>query len=193
MTIFDLLFVFLVLVAAAACGAALIAAVRGRRRWALRILRRAGLAALGYIAIVAITGALAPQRVLHVGEPWCFDDWCLRVEAVDRAPAPPAMEYRVSLRVFSRALRVSQSAKGAWVYLIDRHGNRYSPKPDRSAVPLDVRLAPGESVALSRVFRIPENAGPMGLITGHGPVWFPALIIADEASVFHRRTFVRLE
>lgn len=193
MTIFDLVFLFLVVVSAATCGAALIAALRGRGRLALRILRNFSLAALGYIAIVAITGALAPQRVLHVGEPWCFDDWCLTVEAVDRTPTPPAMVYRVSLRVFSRALRTSQSAKGAWLYSIDRQGNRYSPEPDRSAVPLDLRLAPGESVAISRVFRIPENASPIGLITGHGPAWLPALIIADEASLLHRRTFVRLE
>lgn len=156
-------------------------------------MRIFSLAALCYVAIVATAGALAPQRVLHLREPWCFDDWCLSVDQVSRMPSPPDVEYNVSLRVFSQAQRVSQRAKGAWIYLIDRQGNRYAPEADRSGVPLDVRLSPGESVAASRVFRIPENAGPIRLITGHGPAWLPKFIIADESSLLHKPTFVQLE
>lgn len=116
------------------------------------------------------------------------------MERVSRTPRASQISYDVSLRVFSRALRVSQSAKGAWIYLIDERGHRYAPEPDLSAVPLDVRLGPGDSVTTVRVFRVPAGAGPLGLITGHGgPSWLPDLIIADDASLFHKPTFVRLE
>ena len=193
MTIFDLLFLFLALVSLLTWGTALIVALRGRRARALRILRNFGVSALAYLAIVAIVGVLAPQRVLRLHEPWCFDDWCLAVESVTRAPAADTVVYNVSLRLSSRALRVSQSAKGAWIYLVDPQRNRYAPEPDPSAVSLEVRLGPGESVTTSRVFRVAAGAGPLGLITGHGPAWLPAFIIADEASLLHKPTYVRLE
>jgi hypothetical protein len=132
--------------------------------------------------------------VLNVGDPWCFDDWCLSVEKVSRTSAPPEISYAVSLRIFSRARRVSQRAKGAWIFVIDGRGNRYAPEPDPSAVPLDVLLQPGESVATSRVFKVPVDTGEIGLITGHGgPGCFPGcFIIGDDSSLFHKRTFVRL-
>ena len=193
MTIFDLLFLALVVISLGAWLFVIAAAVRGQKARALRIARNLAIAAAAYLAIVLIVAVRAPQRVLQVGDPWCFDDWCLRVDHVSRTAGPSQATYTVSLNVFSRALRVSQRAKGAWVYLMDARGNRYAPEPDRGAVPLDVRLEPGESIETSRVFRVPADAGPMGLITGHGPAWLPAFIIGDEGSPFHKPTFVRLE
>jgi hypothetical protein len=194
MTVFDLLFIFLVLASLVTWMAAAWAALRGRRAGARGILRNWGICALAYVGVVATTGFFAPQRVLNPGDPWCFDDWCLRVEGVTHAPAPPQMACTVSLRIFSRARRVSQRAKGAWIYMIDRQGHRYAPEPDASATPLDVMLRPGESVATVRTFKVPANAGELGLITGHGGAGgFPSiLIIGDEASLLHKRTFVRL-
>ncbi len=193
-TLFDLLFILLFLAALAALAAAAVAALRGRGRRALAILRRLGISAAAYLAIVAATGFFSPQRVLRVGDPWCFDDWCLSVESVTRAPAPPRAAYTVSLRLFSRARRVSQRANGAWICLIDRHGRRYPPVADPSATPLDVLLGPGESVTTARTFLLPADASGLGLITGHGSLaGFPAaFIIGDEASLLHPPTFVRL-
>jgi hypothetical protein len=96
------------------------------------------------------------------------------------------------LRVFSRARRVSQRAKGAWIYVIDRKGNRYAPDPDPSVVPLDVLLGPGDSVATSRTFRVPAETRELGLITGHGPSYIGSLIIGDESSLLHKRTYIRI-
>lgn len=194
MTIFDLLFILLVFASVGALLAAAVAAIRGRGGRALAILRRLGICAVVYLAMVAVVGWRSPQRVLRVGDPWCFDDWCLSVESVSRTPAGPEVAYTVSLRLFSEARRVSQRAKGAWIYLIDEHGNRYAPEPDPAATPLDVLLGPGESVSTSRTFKVRADAGGLGLITGHGgPYDFPSIfIIGDEASLFHKRTFVRL-
>ncbi|HTT63946.1 MAG TPA: hypothetical protein VMG35_18975 [Bryobacteraceae bacterium] len=194
MTVFDLLFLLLVLASLGTFLAAAVAALLGRGARALATLRKWGLGALLYVAIVAAVGFFSPQKVLRPGDPWCFDDWCLTVERVTQAPAPPQAAYTVTLRIFSRARRVSQRAKGAWIYLIDRGGRRYPPEPDPSAVPLDVRLQPGESVTTARTFKVPADAGSLCLITGHGiPCCYPLPIIGDDASLFHKRTCVRLQ
>lgn len=194
MTLADLLFILLFLTAIIALIAAAVALLRGRGANALTILRRLGIGAVIYGAIVALAGLMTPQRIIRVGEPWCFDDWCLTVESVNQKPDPPQIDYTVSLSISSRARRVAQRAKGAWIYLLDPQGRRFSPDPDPSATPLDVVLQPGESVSATRTFQIPANAGPLALITGHGgPGCFPGLfIIGDDNSLLHKPTLVRL-
>jgi hypothetical protein len=64
----------------------------------------------------------------------------------------------MKLRVYSTARGVSQSAKGAWIYLIDEQGRRYSPNPNPSASSLSVKLGPEQSVSTSRVFEVPADA-----------------------------------
>ena len=133
---------------------------------------------------------------MHPGDPWCFDDWCLTVESVRSTPGPTENSYQVGLRVFSRARRVSQRAKGAWIYLIDEHGHRYSPQPDPSAVPLDVMLQPGESITTSRLFRVPREVHQLGLITGHGGAYCGAmvfLVIGDSGCLFRKPALIRLQ
>ena len=112
------------------------------------------------------------------------------MENVSLTPAPPHVSCHVSLRIFSQARRVSQRAKGAWIYVIDARGNRYAPEPDPSAAPLDVLLRPGESITTSRVFKVPADSGALGLIAGHGgPGCFPGcFIIGADSSLFHQRT-----
>ena len=196
MTIFDLLFLGSGLAAVVTLGVALVTALRGRRVHAGAILKRLGAAVIAYEALVLIVAGASPQRVLQVGDPWCFDDWCLTVEQVMKTPMPPQVAYNVSLRISSRARRVTQRAKGAWIYLIDRQGRRYEPEPDASAVPLDVLLQPGEAVSTSRVFKVPAEAGELGLITGHGGPYcvFPGpLIIGTGGCVFNKPDMVRIE
>jgi hypothetical protein len=195
MTIFDLVFIALIFASLATLVTAATAAVRGHRARALGILRKFGASAIVYLAIVVVVALFSPQRILNVGDPWCFDDWCLSVEKVTLTPAPPQVACHVSVRIFSQARRVSQRAKGAWIYVIDGRGNRYAPEPDPSAVPLDVLLQPGESVTTSRVFNVPADSVGLGLITGHGgPGCLPGcLIVGANSSLFHKPTFVRLQ
>jgi hypothetical protein len=193
MTPFDLLFIALVLVSLGTLITAAVTALRRQGSRALRILGRLGICAAAYVGVVIVVALLAPQRVLNVGDPWCFDDWCLSVENVNRTAAPAEVTYDVSLRLFSRARRVSQRAMGAWVYAIDGRGNRYAPEPAPSSVPLDILLQPGESVRTSRVFKVPAGVGELGLITGHGPSGISTFIIGDQGSLFHKRTFIRLK
>jgi hypothetical protein len=191
MTVFDLLFLGAVFASLVALVAAAAAFIRRRRARGISILRTLVVCVAGYLAVVVVAGYLSPQRVLKIGEPWCFDDWCLSVEGVSRTPAASAFDYKVTFRIFSRALRVAQRARGAWIYLIDDRGHQYASRPGPGDVPLDVLLEPSESVTTSRDFRVPQSARGLGLITGHGgPI--SKFIIGDEASLFHKRTFVRL-
>jgi hypothetical protein len=191
MTLFDLLFIAVVFASLATLITAAVAAIRGRRAHAFVIVRKLGMCVVAYLTIVVLVALFSPQRVLNVGDPWCFDDWCLSVQNVSRTPTSPLVSYNVSLRIFSQARRVSQRAKGAWIYVIDSHGNRYAPESDPSTVPLDVLLQPGESVTTSRLFKLPADSGDLGLITGHGGPGF--FIVGDDASLFHKRTFIRLQ
>jgi len=196
MSIFDLLFLFLFPVSLITLAAAVISAIRGRRSGALRILGVYGLCAAGYLATGVAVDFLKPQRVIPAGEPWCLDDWCLTVENVSRTPAASQVSYRIGLRISSRARRVTQRAKGAWIYLIDEQGRRYSPDADPSAVPLDVLLRPGDSVSTARAFEVPAGTRALGLVTGHGGPYCGAmdiLVIGAGGCLFQKPTMIRIE
>src|SRR6516162_5478974 len=163
MSVFDLLFLLAALASAVALVAATFFAVRGPRRRALNILRVYGICVLAYLTVGVATAFLRPQRVMATRDPWC-----LTVEQVSQTTSQQDIRYRVELRIFSRARRAAQRASGAWIYLIDDQGRRYSPDPDPSAVPLDILLQPHESVTTSRTFHVCPDVHGLGLITGHG-------------------------
>jgi len=194
-TIFDLLFLLAVLASAATFAYVVVSLVRRRRAQALRILRVYSGTVLLYVVAGLTISFLKPQRVIPIGAPWCFDDWCLTVQRLEQTPGPSATSYSVGFRIFSRARRVSQRAKGAWIYLIDERGHLYPPESDPSVVPLDALLHPLESVQTSRVFKVPNGSHPVGLITGHGgsycgPMTF--LIIGESGCAFKKPTMIAL-
>jgi hypothetical protein len=196
MSVFDLLFLLAALASAVALVAATFFAVRGPRRRALNILRVYGICVLAYLTVGVATAFLRPQRVMATRDPWCFDDWCLTVEQVSQTTSQQDIRYRVELRIFSRARRAAQRASGAWIYLIDDQGRRYSPDPDPSAVPLDILLQPHESVTTSRTFRVSADVHGLGLLTGHGgsycgPMAF--LIIGESGCLFKKPAMIRIQ
>jgi len=195
MTIFDLLFLLATLASVVTLAAVTVFAVRGPRPRALKILRVYGICVLAYLTVGVATAFLKPQRVIPTRDPWCFDDWCLTVEGVSQTPNQQGISYRVELRIFSRAGRVAQRASGAWIYLIDEQGRRYSPDPDPSTVPLDILLQPHESVTTSRTFHVSADVHGLGLLTGHGgsycgPMAF--LIVGESGCLFRKPTVIRI-
>jgi len=196
MTIFDLLFLCAMLASFVTLLIVLISLVRGRAAKALRILRWYAIGAVIYLLVGLAISLVRPQRTLRVGDPWCFDDWCLTVESVHKTPGQTGVTYKVDLRISSRAGRVAQRAKGAWIYLIDSHSRRFSPDPDPSAVPLDVELEPQESIQTTRTFRVPADAQQLGLITGHGGTYcgpMSFLVVGDTGCLFHKPSMVRID
>lgn len=195
MTIFDLLFLASALAAIVSLVTAAAFAIGGRGARSLTILKRLGVAVLAYAALFVIVAGASPQKVMHPGDPWCFDDWCLSVEGVTQMPTPVGTYYTVSFRVFSEAKRVSQRAKNAWIYLIDVRGVRYAPQANASETPLDVLLQPGESVQTSRTFLVPNGVHGLGLITGHGGggSYCMSPIIGEGGCLFNKPTMIRIE
>jgi hypothetical protein len=171
-------------------------AIRGQLPMALKILWFYCICAAGYFAIAVAIAFLKPQRVMSIGDPWCFDDWCLTGKKVDRTAGFSQVSYNVELRIFSRARRVTQRANEAWIYLIDDRDRRYSPDPAPSAVPLDALLRPLESATTLRVFHVPPDAHKLGLITGHrGPYCglMDMLIIGSGGCLFRKPTMIRIQ
>jgi|ERR1700722_3069165 len=192
MSVFDLLFVAVFFATGVTLFAAAFSAIRGKGAHALGILRGLAICAGVYLGIIALVSLFGARRVLNVGDPRCFDDWCIAVENVSRKPVHAAISYIVTLRVSSRARGISQRENGVVVYLTDDRGRRYDPTSDSSAVPLDVLLGPLESVQATRVFEVPPNADEVGLVIAHeGGLPVGWLIIGYE-TWFRKPTIVRL-
>jgi predicted outer membrane lipoprotein len=152
MSLFDLLFLGLLLAAAISLLAAVWLALRKQFGRAGRVLRRLLLCAGAYMAVVVIVSLASPRRLLKTGATQCFDDWCIGVAEFGRVPEGGGMVYRVDLRLSSRARRVSQREHNVVVYLTDQRGRRYDPVAGTSATPIHVLLQPQESVVASRSF-----------------------------------------
>jgi hypothetical protein len=190
MSIFDLLFIVLFLTSCVVLLLAAFAALRGRGRHALTILRNFAICFSIYMAIVFAVAMVTPRRIVNLSEPRCFDDWCIAVADASHQGS----HYTVTFRLSSRARRVSQREKGINAYLIDAQGRRFHPAPDPSATPFDVLLDPGQSVAATRSYTLPPDARDVGVVLAHeGSYCFPGcFIIGDEANPLQRPTIVPL-
>ncbi len=192
MSLFDLLFIAVFLASVGSLLGAALLAVRGYGAKAVALLGRWCICAVIYLSVVVLASAFWPRKVLQLGGQRCFDDWCIAVESVSHQPAQDGGTCRVTLRLSSRARRVTQRENNVVVYLTDRRGRRYDPIPDKSAGPMNVQLAPQESVQVMRNFAVPADVIGLGLVIDHEggfPIgWF---IIGDEAW-FHKPTIVQL-
>jgi hypothetical protein len=191
MTIFDLLFIAVFLATVLTLLRVAFLAIRGQGSRSLKLLRRYFIFAALYLSVVAITSMFKPRIVLHVGDPRCFDDWCIAVESANRQPARRGVSYKVTLRLSSRAGRVSQRENNVVVYLTDNRGSRYDPTLRDSDVPFNVRLEPLESVAAARVFDLPADAHDVGLVITHEGGFPGGWFIIGEEAWFRKPTVVR--
>jgi hypothetical protein len=193
MNLFEPLFLFLALVAVITLLTAATFAARGRWARAGRILRRLGVGAAVYFAVVIAVSILSPRRVYRVGDPQCFDDWCVAVVEAHRAVGAADAPYEVVLRLSNRARGVPMGEKGTVVYLTDARGRRYDPVRDPAAVPLDTRLQPGESVLASRRFDVPRDAQSLGLVYTHEGGFPIGWFVISEGGWFQRPPIVRFD
>jgi hypothetical protein len=167
MSIPDLLFIVVFLASIACVGAAAFLALRRRTARSLRILRGWSISIVLYFGVVAVVSLLSPRRVVAIGEPQCFDDWCITVENVQAARGQSKTSYTVTLGLSSRARRVSQRENGVVVYLTDRAANRYDPDPVGSPTPFNVLLQPMESITTTRIFTLPLKAEGVAVVVAH--------------------------
>lgn len=190
MTIFDLLFVVLFLTSCVTFITSAVLWMRGNRPRAVRIQKTYGICFLIYMGIVAVVAIATPQRIVHVGEARCFDDWCITVKGT----TGEAPNYTVTFELSSRAKRISQREKGVQAYLMDAQGRRFDPAPDASASPFDVLLGPGQSVETSRSFTLPGGVRDVGVVVAHeGSFCFPGcFIIGEDGNPLHKPAIVPL-
>lgn len=187
MTIFDLLFILIFLASIVALATAAFQLIRGHGRKSLRVLSVSAVILAVYFAICCASTLLTPRRELTIGQPQCFDDWCVELDAITRSASASATSYEATIRIFSQAKRVARREKGIAFYLEDEAGHRYAAIPSPSDLPTNALLAPNESVTLTRNFQLPFTAHAAGFVATHEggfPIqWF---VIGEGASLFHK-------
>jgi hypothetical protein len=193
MTIFEPLFLLLALVTLASLVTAAVFGLRGEFARAARTLRRLGVGAAVYIALVIVVSIFNPRQVYRVGEPQCFDDWCITVVEAGRVGRPPDTAYEVSLQLSNRARGAPMGEKGTVVYLTDANGRRYDPLADPSAARFDAILQPGQSSVARRRFVVPRDVQGLGMVYTHEGGFPIGWFIVGEGGWFQKPPIVRLD
>jgi hypothetical protein len=167
MSLFDLLFILLFFIGVSALMAAAWFAVSRQFGRSRKIFFRLLVGAVAYMAVVVAVSLILPRRVVKVGDPQCFDDWCVSIAGFKRAPQGTYVAYSVDLRLSSRARRAPQRENNLAVYLTDDRGRRHDPVADKSAAAFNVLLQPHESLVVSRKFLVPVDAADVGAVVTH--------------------------
>jgi hypothetical protein len=141
-----------------------------------------------YLCSVAAVSLSTPRRVVAIGEDRCFDDWCVAVKKVS-GTGPIA----VTLRVSSVAKRIRQSGPDTTVYLEDANRKRYASKPANAQPSFGTMMGPGESFETIREFDVPPGAQGLGLVVRHGSTGPGAIVIGDDAAMFHKPAIVKIQ
>ena len=188
MNLYEPLFLLLALATLVSLVTAAVFAITNRRDRAGRLVRRVGAGAAIYFAVAIVYSIVSPRRTFRLGEPQCFDDWCITVASAARA----AGTYDVALRLTNRARRVPMGEKGTVVYLTDGYGHRYDPVPRSSDLPLDTRLQPGQSAAALRHFQLPPQATNVALVFAHEGGFPIGWFVISEGGWFARPALMRL-
>ena len=190
MTIFDLLFIAAFLATVAAVLTAAYFAFRGKPARGSRIVRNWALSACIYIGVVVLVSLAVPRRVLGLGDSRCYDDWCISIDSVKREPSSGQVSYLATLKLSSRARRVSQRENNLAVYLTDDRGRRYGAIPEESEVPLNALLGPQESISATRTFKVPADAQGIGVVIAHEGGFPVRWLIIGEEGWFRKPTIV---
>lgn len=208
---FELILVITVLALLAGLIIVVVSVLRRRFHRAIQILKLCGGGLTLYLGIVVAVSLAAPQRVVALGEDWCFDDWCVTIDGAStareigqgqRTAQAGGTFYIITLRISNRAHGRAQRASSAAVHLIDDQGRWYDLSAEGQAAfaavhgplePLTATLAVGQSIATTQVFELPPNTHPVALTIEHPVGLGPGLlVIGDAASLLHRPTIVRL-
>jgi hypothetical protein len=208
MSLSDLVFLACFLASVVTLLSVGVIALRGFGARALALLRTWALCAAVYFAIVIGASLVWPRTELRLGQPRCFDDWCIAVdgathgpvggstqtpaEAARNEPAGGKVAYTVTLRIVSRARRVSQHEYNMAVYVTDSAGRRYDPVPLASDVPFDSFVGPGQTVPVTRRFDLPAGVRDPVLIVSHEGGFSIGWLIIGYETWFHKPAFVRL-
>jgi hypothetical protein len=192
-TIFDLLFLALVLATAIGAIAVLILLLRGRFRSAGRWALIGAAVWAVYLGVGLIVALATPQRVLTAREERCFDEMCFGRAGVERgAESGGLARLAVTVSTTNRGRGRAQREGGAEAFLLDSAGRRYRPV-EANGPGLDAAVTAGESVSTRLVFAVPAEARGLGLVVDHSYWLNPArIILGDEDHLGHKPTVIVL-
>ncbi|MGH9762255.1 MAG: hypothetical protein ACREDR_26975 [Blastocatellia bacterium] len=209
MGIFDLVFILVFFFTVGSIGRILYLAAKKRGRDAARPAKILAALLVLYFGVLIAISAVTPRKLIPMGEDRCYDDWCIGAENLTvartigsgaNAATAKGIFYIVTLKVSSRALRITQRAKDAAVVVIDEQDRSYFPSAEGQRAydaingvgpAITNKLGPGDSFTTTVIFDIPLNAAQVGLEVQHG-FWPGRLIIGESTSFFHKRTLIAL-
>jgi hypothetical protein len=173
--------------------------IRGRRSSGLRLLGLWAVCALVYLAVSVGVSATRTAVVIEQGQNWCFDDWCLAVEAVRKTPTPNGtnVTYTADIRIYNDA-RSPEGTRGFWAYLRDGNDRRYAPAPGAWRDVVAARVPPHGVARASMEFVVPRDARDLGFVAGHGGgtpcALLPSLLeIGQAGCLFHKPDMIRIQ
>jgi len=189
---FEVLFILLVLVTLVCLAIAIWLLIVGQKAAAKKLLRQIGVEVAVYLATVLVGSMITPRETLSLGDPLCFDDWCISVTSVNAHPGEN--RYQVSAEISSRARRVPQRETGVQLVMVDAAGSRYRAENLASDLGFDLTLSPGESTLITRSYLLPAGTRPAGVefvhengfpitwfIIGQGPFQSPPIFLVPAS------------
>jgi len=156
-----------------------------------------------YLALLLGFSATSHSTTLARGQEkyFCEIDCHLAYSIVDVTTQPEAtsIHYLITLRTrFDETTTSPNRPKDApltpsprEVRLIDSAGHQYSPV-SASGVPLLTPLKPSESYTAALEFTLPANATGLKLLISTAPAWPDHVVIGDENSWLHKKTYLAL-
>jgi|GEM_PF-299950 len=159
-----------------------------------------GVVAVIYFALLLGFSAGSHATTLARGQEkyFCEIDCHLAYSVVD-AQTQPDGHYVVTLRTrFDETTTSPERPKSApltpsprEVRLIDSAGRQYAPV-STEGTPLNMSLKPAESYTTKLEFTLPPNATGLRLLINTIPQWPDKLVIGDENSWLHKKTYLAL-
>jgi hypothetical protein len=143
--------------------------VSGKFRAAAKVAVTFVLGLAFYLGAASLISRVSPQRVVKLGDSYCWDLWCMGIEKVTAIFRGNETVYKIDVRFFSDANTVKTGIDDARIYLVDDRGQRFPLVDDPSVVPITTRLDPGQSLNTSLTFVTPAAVGHL-FLTGDAPV-----------------------
>jgi hypothetical protein len=172
-------------------------------KFATQLMKLTGTAAVIYLGLLSGFSLASRDTTLVPGEEkyFCEIDCHLAYTILDTKTLPEAaaVRYIVTLRTrFDESTISSHRPKDApllpsprTVLVIDGRGNPYAPL-SIDGTPLLASLIPGQSYTTELQFMLPRNINGLRLLISTTPAWPDYLLIGDENSWLHKKTYFRI-
>jgi len=191
----------------AACGGTFLALASALIFWFARKPKFARIASFAlavgaavYLALLFGFSAASHEAVLSRGQEkyFCEIDCHLAYSVVDAKTLPDGRHLILLRTRFDETTTSPNRPKDApltpsprEVRLIDAAGRQYAPVSTAGA-PLSTPLKPADSYSTQLEFAIPKDVTGLKLLINTVPAWPDKLVIGDENSLFHKKTYFAL-